>query len=55
MKYSGVSFIEHAMTRNGLKADLKKVKAIIKMERPAYVPAVQRFIELVPTRPIRTV
>ena len=55
LKYSGVSFIEHVTTRNGLKADLKKVKAIIKMERPAYVPAIQRFIGLVPTRPIRTV
>ena len=35
------------MTRNGLKADLKKVKAIIKIERLADVPAVQRFIGLV--------
>ena len=35
------------MTRNGLKADLKKVEAIIRMERPADVPAVQRFIGLV--------
>ena len=47
MKYSEVSFIGHVMTRNGLKADLKKVKSIIKMERPADVPAVQRFIGLV--------
>ena len=47
LKYSGVSFIGHVMTRNGLKADLKKVEAIIKMERPADVPAVQRFIGLV--------
>ena len=47
LKYSGVSFIEHVMTRNGLKADLRKVKAIIKMERPADVPAVQRLIGLV--------
>ena len=35
------------MTRNGLKADLKKVEAIIKMEQTADVPAVQRFIGLV--------
>ena len=35
------------MTRNGLKTDLKKVEAIIKMEWPADVPAVQRFIGLV--------
>ena len=47
LKYSGVSFIGLVMTRNGLKADLKKVEAIIKMERPADVPAVQRFIGLV--------
>ena len=47
LKYSEVSFIGHVMTRNGLKADLKKVEAIIKMERPADVPAVQRFIGLV--------
>ena len=44
---SEVSFIGHVMTRNGLKTDLKKVEAIIKMERPADVPAVQRFIGLV--------
>ena len=47
LKYSEVSFIGDVMTRNGLKADLKKVEAIIKMERPADVPAVQRFIGLV--------
>ena len=47
LKYSEVSFIGHVMTRKGLKTDLKKVKAIIKMERPADVPAVQRFIGLV--------
>ena len=47
LKYSEVSFIGQVMTRNGLKSDLKKVEAIIKMERPADVPAVQRFIGLV--------
>ena len=47
LKYSEVSFIRHVMTRNGLKTDLKKVEAIIKMERPADVPAVQRFVGLV--------
>ena len=47
LKYSEVSFIGHVMTRNGLKADLKKFKAIIKMERPADVPAVQRLIGFV--------
>ena len=47
LKYSEVSFIGHLMTRNGLKADLKKIKAIIKMERPVNVPAVQRLIGLV--------
>ena len=47
LKYSEVSFIGHVMTRNGLKADLKKIEAIIKMERPADVPAVQRLIGLV--------
>ena len=35
------------MTRNGLKTDLKKVEEIIKIEQPADVPAVQRFIGLV--------
>ena len=47
LKCSEVSFIGHIMTRNGLKADPKKVEAIIKMEKPADVPAVQRFIGLV--------
>ena len=47
MKCSEVSFIGHVMTRNGLKADPKKVEAIIKMEQPADVPAAQRFIGLV--------
>lgn len=46
-KSSEVSFIGHVITKNGLKADPKKVKAIIKMERSADVPAVQRFIGLV--------
>ena len=46
-KCSEVSFIGHVMTRNGLKADHKKVEAIIKMVQPADVPAVQRFIGLV--------
>ena len=32
LKYSEVSFIGHVMTRNGLKAEPKKVKALIKME-----------------------
>ena len=47
MKYGEVSFIGHVMTKNGLKADLEKVEAIIKMERPADVPAVQRLTGLV--------
>ena len=47
LKYSEVPFIGHVMTRNGLKTDLKKVEAIIKMERPADVPTVQRLIGLV--------
>ena len=47
LKCSEVSFIEHVMTRNGLNADPKKVEAIIKMERPADVLAVQRFTGLV--------
>ena len=44
LKCSEVSFIGYVMTRNDLKADPKKVEAIIKMERPADVPTVQRFI-----------
>ena len=32
LKCSEVSFTGHVMTRNGLKADPKKVKALIKME-----------------------
>ena len=32
LKYSELSFIGHVMTRNGLKAEPKKVKALIKME-----------------------
>ena len=35
------------MKRNVLKADPKEVETIIKMEWPAYVSAVQRFIGLV--------
>ena len=35
------------MTRNELKADHKKVEAIIKMVQPADVPAVERFLGLV--------
>ena len=47
LKCSEVSFIRHVMTTNGLKADLKKVEAIIKMKRPTDVLAVQRLIGLV--------
>ena len=36
-KNSEVSFTGHVMRRNGLKADPKKVKAIIKMEWPAEI------------------
>lgn len=46
-KSSAVSFIGHVITKNGLKADPKKVEAVIKMEQPANVTAVQRFIGLV--------
>ena len=46
-KCSEVSFIGHVMTKDGLKPDFRKVEAILKMERPADVPAVQRFIGLV--------
>lgn len=35
------------MMKNGLRADPRKVEAVIKMEQPADVPAVQRFIGLV--------
>ena len=35
------------MTKDGLKPDSRKVEAIVKMERLADVPAVQRFIGLV--------
>ena len=37
LKCSDVSFIGDVVTRNGLKEDPKKVKAIIKMERPAEI------------------
>ena len=47
LKYSEVSFIGHVITSNGLKTDLKKLEAIIKMEQPADVSAVKRFIGLV--------
>ena len=46
-KCSEVSFIGHVMTKDGLKPDSRKVEAILKMERPADVIAVQRFIGLV--------
>ena len=45
-KCSEVSFIGHVMTKGGLKRYSRKVEAIVKMERPADVPAVQRFIGL---------
>ena len=41
-----MSFIGHVMTKAGLKVDPKKVEVIAKMEWPADVPAVQRFIGL---------
>jgi len=47
LKSSEVSFIGHVTMKNGLKADPSKVEAVIKMEQPADVPAVQRFIGLV--------
>ena len=47
LKCSEVSFIGHVITSNGLKTDLKKVEAIIKIEQPADVSAVKRFIGLV--------
>ena len=37
LKCSEVSFIGNVMTRNGLKANPKKVEAIIKTERPAEI------------------
>ena len=37
LKCSEVSFIGHVKTRNGLKADPKKVEAVIKMERLAEI------------------
>ena len=46
-KCSEVSFIGHVMTKEGLKPDPRKVEAIVKMDRPNDVPAVQRFIGLV--------
>lgn len=42
-----MSSIGHVMTMNGLRADPEKVEAVIKMEQPADVPAVQRFTGLV--------
>ena len=46
-KCKEVSFIGHVLSKDGLKPDPKKVEAITKMERPADVPAVQRFVGLV--------
>ena len=46
-KCSEVSFIGQVMTKEGLKPDPRKVEAIVKMDRPNDVPAVQRFIGLV--------
>ena len=40
-KCSEVSFIGHVMTKDGLKPDSRKVAAIVKMECPADVPAVE--------------
>ena len=42
-----MSFIGHVMMMNGLRADPEKVEAVIKMEQPADVPAVERFTGLV--------
>lgn len=44
LKCSEVSFLGHVMTMDWLKADPKKVDA--KVERPADIPAVQKFIGL---------
>ena len=46
-KCSEVSFIGHVMTKDRPKPDSPKVEAIVKMEHPADVPAIQRFIGLV--------
>ena len=46
-KCSEVSFIGHVMTKDGLKPDSRKDERILKMERPADVPAVQRFIGVI--------
>ena len=46
-KCSEVSFIGNVMAKDALKPDPKKIEAIVKMERPADVPAVQRFLGLV--------
>ena len=37
LKCSEVSFIRHVTTKNGLKADSKKVETIIKKEQPAEI------------------
>lgn len=42
-----MSLIGHVMMMNGLRADPEKVEAVIKMEQPADVPAVERFTGLV--------
>ena len=42
-----VPFIEHVMTKNGMKADQRKSDATVKMERPTDVSAVQRLLGLV--------
>lgn len=60
-KSSEVSFIGHVITKNGLKADPKKVEAVIKMEQTskcnssAEIHWASEVLVQVPTRPIRTV
>lgn len=60
-KSSEVSFIGHVITKNGLKADPKKVEAVIKMEQTskcnssAEIHWASEVLVQVSTRPIRTV
>ena len=47
LKCSETPFIGHVLTPEGVKPDLSKVEAILKMERPKDVAAVRRLVGLV--------
>ena len=47
LKCTGTAFIGHVQTPEGIKPDPRMVEAVLKVERPSDVAAVQRLVGLV--------